>query len=790
MSNIRVTIAGDASSLTAATRSAGNSLRQLNATADQSSKSLQNLDNRFATFTRGAAAAGGLVAIGAGLRDVLRASSDVEQQTGAVNTVFKAQADQMNTAAAGAVRLGLATSQYQQQAALLGSQLKNLGVNQLEVADRTQSLIELGADLAATFGGTTQKAVESLSSALRGEYERIEAYGITLRQSQIDSEAATNGITKAQATLNLILGQSGDALGQAEREFNTYAATSQRAAAQIENTKAAIGEGLLPVATQLTSVFTSLAAVVEAVPGPMFSIAAATGIVVVGKKALELASAKAAASLTLYSAQTQIAARNSYAAAAASGSFTAAMNANKIAATSAATGALANNMGKVQAAVGASLVTWIGFDFFAGKANESLRAQVFTADDVTQALTRQGKSVRDLTIDLGEWQGVQFFAGDDNVAWIQEQITAVEALRQTFDQTKWEQAKNVLGEVLSFGKGEGTVERTAAIQGLDSIKQALEGLPVEQAREQWSELVAEFEASGASAQAVAEAQAFMADALLEGETAAEAATRSMQEVTQAYKDAKGPVDDYLAAVLALQSPFFAQQQASAQYIEILQGMQSSLAGVAAGSAEAAAVIDVTTGSYNLGTEAGRNAEAAARDLSTTTWELVAAMMNNGATQDEVRGKVEFARAAFINQMVQMGLNETQAANLADQYGLIPNNVQTDFVANTATAYANTIALRDLINSIQSKTVTVDVYQRVFGPGGSADTIERNIDNLAGGVNSQGSAAGMTSVTSQGVTSWRVTPQASATPQVVVMLAGERQPLRTRTAGSELEAVAL
>src|SRR5699024_11214970 len=99
-----------------------------------------------------------------------------------------------------------------------------------------------------------------LSSALKGERDPIEKYGVTLKQSSIDAEAARLGYEKVggslsnqaqqAATLSLITKQTADAQGNFAKESDTLEGKQQRLTAQYENAKATLGTGLLPVATQ------------------------------------------------------------------------------------------------------------------------------------------------------------------------------------------------------------------------------------------------------------------------------------------------------------------------------------------------------------------------------------------------------------------------------------------------------------------------------------------------------------------------------------------------------------
>lgn len=213
----------------------------------------------------GAAAAGG--ALAALAITGIKQAADLEQSVGAVDTVFKGAADQMHRYAAGAAEtMGLTENQYNELATVLGTQLKNGGTAMDQLADKTNGLIGLGADLASMFGGTTAEAAAALSSALKGERDPIERYGVSLKQAQIDAKAAELGFTKVggslsneanqAATLALIMEQTADAHGNFAKETDTLAGQQAILSAQWGNFTTSIGKAFLPILTKVMSVLT------------------------------------------------------------------------------------------------------------------------------------------------------------------------------------------------------------------------------------------------------------------------------------------------------------------------------------------------------------------------------------------------------------------------------------------------------------------------------------------------------------------------------------------------------
>lgn len=215
----------------------------------------------------GAAIKTALVAgVAVGLVSVTGAASEAQQSIGATESVYGKYADTViakSNAAADAV--GLSANAYREQNNVLGSMLKNAGTPMDKLAGKTDRLVKLGADLAATYGGPTSEAVDALGSLMRGEADPIERYGVSIKQSDVNARLAAQGLDKltgqalkqaeAQARLSLLYDQTKAAQGQFGRESETFAGQQQRAAAGVSNLQATIGTALLPALTEAGRVF-------------------------------------------------------------------------------------------------------------------------------------------------------------------------------------------------------------------------------------------------------------------------------------------------------------------------------------------------------------------------------------------------------------------------------------------------------------------------------------------------------------------------------------------------------
>lgn len=198
---------------------------------------------RAALLASGALLATGAVAFKIGA-DSVNLAADLEQSIGAVDTVFGKSSKTIHAWATGAARdVGLSENAYNELASLIGTQLKNAGTSMAKLAPKTDRLIDLGADLSSMFGGTTAEAVAALSSALKGERDPIEKYGVSLNEAAIKAEALSSGIIKA-TTDSSELRQASIKLTVAQGKYNEQ--VKEHGKNSLEATKA---EGQLLAAT-------------------------------------------------------------------------------------------------------------------------------------------------------------------------------------------------------------------------------------------------------------------------------------------------------------------------------------------------------------------------------------------------------------------------------------------------------------------------------------------------------------------------------------------------------------
>lgn len=226
--------------------------------------------------------------IGLIAKESMAYAAEAEQSYGAVESIFADHAQGIiDKSKQAATEVGVSGREYRELSANMGAMLKNMGMPMDEVADKSQNLVGVAADLAATFGGTTKEAVESVTSLLRGETDPIEKYGVSIKQADIEARMAADGLdnlsgeaekqAKAQTLLKLLTEQTASAQGQFARETDTAAHKQQVATAKYNDAKEAIGTALLPIMSELADKAASVAQVIGEHPAIFIAVAGAVG---------------------------------------------------------------------------------------------------------------------------------------------------------------------------------------------------------------------------------------------------------------------------------------------------------------------------------------------------------------------------------------------------------------------------------------------------------------------------------------------------------------------------------
>lgn len=266
----------------------------------QVDKDVKNTESTATGAFKAIGAAVSVTAIVAFGKSVVDSASQQEQAIGAVDSVFKETAGTIHDfGKTTAENMGISRGQFEETASTMGALLKNAGMPLDQVADSTINLSKRAADLASMYGGTVPEAMDAMKSALKGEMDPLEKYGVSLKAAAIEARAVADGHVdasgkatdygKALATQALIMEQSADAAGNFAKEGDTLAGQTARMKAQFSDLQADLGTMLLPILAKLASMLSGIITFVKQNQGWLIPLAAGIAGIVIAIKAWQLA---------------------------------------------------------------------------------------------------------------------------------------------------------------------------------------------------------------------------------------------------------------------------------------------------------------------------------------------------------------------------------------------------------------------------------------------------------------------------------------------------------------------
>jgi hypothetical protein len=222
---------------------------------------LEQLSRKATLVFAGVAAAG---------YKVVQSASDLNESISKSNVIFGSSAKAIQGWAATADQaLGLSQTAALEAAgnfAILG---QSAGLTGAELGTFSTDLTELAADLASFNNTSTDEAITALAAGLRGESEPLRRFGVLLSENAVQAKAMEMGLAATAKELtdqDKVLARNALILEQTTLQQGDFARTADGAAnqqrilaAEIENSRAAIGEGLLPAYKDLLSVLVNVA---------------------------------------------------------------------------------------------------------------------------------------------------------------------------------------------------------------------------------------------------------------------------------------------------------------------------------------------------------------------------------------------------------------------------------------------------------------------------------------------------------------------------------------------------
>lgn len=148
-----------------------------------------------------------------------------------------------------------------EQTTTIGALLKPMKLGGKATADMSVKVAKLATDLSSFNNVPVEDALDSLKSGLTGETEPLKKFGILMNEAAVQAEAVRMGLIKngetlteqqkVQARYSLILKQTTDAQGDAERTSGSFANQMKATKNSLIDIGVSIGQILLPYAQKL-----------------------------------------------------------------------------------------------------------------------------------------------------------------------------------------------------------------------------------------------------------------------------------------------------------------------------------------------------------------------------------------------------------------------------------------------------------------------------------------------------------------------------------------------------------
>jgi len=227
---------------------------------NKTSKNIHKLSLAFKGLAVSAAYAFGKIT-----KDSITAASDLNEEMSKTEVIFGNSADEIKRfAKVAATSLGMSKKSALQASGTFAVLGKSAGLTGPKLAGFSEQLVTMASDFASFYNTSTEDAITSIGSALRGESEPIRKYGVLLSAAALegyafnyemrtgttlarDSKNQLTDTSKVIARYQGIVEQSSIAQGDFNRTSSGLANQQRILAAQTENAKAAFGAGLLPV---------------------------------------------------------------------------------------------------------------------------------------------------------------------------------------------------------------------------------------------------------------------------------------------------------------------------------------------------------------------------------------------------------------------------------------------------------------------------------------------------------------------------------------------------------------
>lgn len=680
------------------------------------------------------------------LKDATHAASDLNETQNKAQAIFGKQAGVMDKWAGGAAQnFGLSKQSALDYAAALGDMFTQLGNTGDQSAKMSQQVVKLAADLGSFSNMDTGDVLERIQAGFRGEYDSLQVLVPNINAARVQTEALTmtgkasatqlTAQEKAAATLAIITKDTSRAQGDFAKTSDQAANKAKINAARMEDLKAKIGQGLLPVYQAWLNLMSSVGIpALNGMVSAMGHLGTAAGPVIAGGKSLldvfqglpapiklviGLLAAQAIAQRTLGS---QFAAGKAQATGyvtslqAISGvSRTVVTDANGMSRAYTGTAAKVAALGKSVPAIAKMQGAFLGA---AASAERFPRA----AGAAAAAATGMKSAAGGLVSAMGGPWGIALAAGavalglwakksQEAKAAAAESRARIDDLTGTLDKNTGAITSNTRAAVAKTlsDKGAFAAAKDLGI-GLDDLTSAAMGQASAQkvVNDRLDEVTQGYKDAYAGAEDMSGGGQDLAKSMDTVRGAVGGSNKEVQAAIQRQKDMgvamKSTSDTTAGAVKASDGYAAAQKRvADAQTKakkaadDLKKGIDNVnnafLEGQASSDSYQAAIDDATASLKENGktldgnTEKGRANREALRSIISTGLGYADSLAKQGASAQTVAAQVQATRTAYINAGMAMGYSRKEATALADKFAAMPKKVTTSLEADTAAAKA-------------------------------------------------------------------------------------------------------
>lgn len=199
----------------------------------------------------------------------INAAGDLEESINKVSVVFDENAATVLAWSEDAAQaLGQSQEQALEAAGTFGNLFDSMGLSAGATTEMSLGLVELASDLASFNNIDPTIALEKLRAGIVGEVEPLRTLGVNLSAVAVEAKAMEMGLAatgkeltesdKVTARYALILEQTANAQGDFANTSDGLANATRIVKAQFTDAAAALGQNLLPVATDVVAILNNL----------------------------------------------------------------------------------------------------------------------------------------------------------------------------------------------------------------------------------------------------------------------------------------------------------------------------------------------------------------------------------------------------------------------------------------------------------------------------------------------------------------------------------------------------